>query len=367
MAPLQRMQSAGLILTTEDALIYISPSAGAAFLKLDSLSAMRFLDALYAKLAGRPLALCDANDVDGIASAALFLRRHPNGVVVLAYPTDVQRGRWIKWFRWDFVADLPCPGKAELRADHHKTNKPCAAKEFYDPEAPASAVLALKALGLSGDPIAEEIAEAARQTDTADIRDAAVRDLDLAVRYAAYGEKLAVARALAKAGLKAVHEPGIAQLVERGRRLAALVDKIAEAIPPERILAIYSPVKLPISYRSLAIALQKKGAIYVNIFVRLGRRSYRLYCGADRNSEYDCTAIATALGGGGHKYAAGAVVKAPLLDPEQPLRRFLELASPERLYVLGQCPKINTPCVEVRYDEKGVQTSGEATSAGLTL
>lgn len=323
------------------------------------------MDALYAKLAGRPLALCDANDVDGIASAALFLRRYPKGVVVLAYPTDVQRRRWIRWLRWDFVADLPCPGKAELRADHHKTNKPCAAKEFYDPEAPASAVLALKALGFSGDPIAEEIAEAARQTDTADIKDAAVRDLDIAVRYAAYGEKLMVAKALARVGLKALQEPAIAQLVERGNKLAALVEKIASAVPPERVLAIYSPVKLPISYRSLAIALQKKGAEYVNIFVKLDRRSYRLYCGADRNSKYDCTEIAVALGGGGHKYAAGAVVKAPLLDPEQPLRKFLELTAPEKLYVLGQCPKVNITCIEVRYDEKGVQTSGEATSAEL--
>jgi hypothetical protein len=76
---------------------------------------MRLLDALHAKAAGRPLALCDANDVDGIASAALFLRRHPDGIVVLAYPTDVQRGRWVRWLPWSFVADLPCPGKADLR------------------------------------------------------------------------------------------------------------------------------------------------------------------------------------------------------------------------------------------------------------
>ncbi|AEA11654.1 transcriptional regulator, Fis family [Thermoproteus uzoniensis 768-20] len=328
---------------------------------------MRLLDALYAKIAGRPLALCDANDVDGIASAALFLRRHPDGVVVLAYPTDVQKGRWIKWLRWNFVADLPCPGKADLRADHHVTNKPCAAAEFYDPEAPASAVLALKALGLSGDPVAEEIAEAARQTDTANIVDDAVRDLDLAVRYAKYGEKLLVARALAEKGLKALEDPAIAALVERGRKLAAIVDALAQAIPARKTLAVYSAVKLPISYRSLAIALQKKGAVYVNIFVKLGRGRYRLYCGAERGSGYDCTKIAAAMGGGGHRYAAGAVVKAPLLDPDKPLRAFLELAAPDVLYVIGQCPSnIKTQCVPIRYDEKGVQPNSERTSAELT-
>ncbi|CCC81181.1 hypothetical protein [Thermoproteus tenax] len=310
---------------------------------------MRFLDALKAKAMGSPLALCDANDVDGIGSAALFLRRFPNGVVVLAYPTDVQRGRWLKWFKWDFVADLPCPGKAKLRADHHATNRPCAEREYYDPDAPASAVLALKALGLSGDPIAEQIAEAARQTDTADIRDDAVRDLDAAVRYARYNEKLALIRALAERGLACLKDAAVRPLVERGRQLSSLVAKLAELIPAESSLAVYSPVKLPISYRSLAIALQKKGAIYVNILVRLSRRTYRLYCGAERGSGYDCTKVAVAMGGGGHRYAAGAVAKAPLLDPERPLRLFLELVKPQRLYSIGACPNLDIPCTSVPY------------------
>lgn len=309
---------------------------------------MGFLDAVMAKILRRPLALCDANDVDGIASAALFLRRYPRGVVVLSYPSQVQRKRWYKLFKWDFVADLPCPGKAVVRADHHKTNRPCADKEFYDPEAPASGVLALKALGLEGDPVAQELAEAARQTDTADIRDDAVRDLDLAVRYAEYDEKLYIAKALSRAGLKALSDPKIAELVARGRERATLVFKIADVVPKERELAIYSPVKLPISYRSLATELQRKGVVYVNIFVRLGDRAYRLYCGADRASEYDCTKVATALGGGGHKYAAGAEVKAPLFDKEKPLRQFLEIVKPKVLYVLGKCDNIKYECREIR-------------------
>ncbi|MBP1448720.1 MAG: Fis family transcriptional regulator [Thermoproteus sp.] len=308
---------------------------------------MRLLNALAAKALGRPLALCDANDVDGIASAALFLRRHPNGVVVLAYPAEIQRGGWLRWLKWDFVADLPCPGRAEVRADHHETNKPCARSEFYDPEAPASAVLALKALGLKGDSVAEEIAEAARQTDTADIRDEAVRGLDLAVRYASYDEKIRIIKALSREGLRALGRPEIAALVERGRKYAELVGKIADSLPRERELAIYSPAKLPISYRSLTIEMQRRGSAYVNILVKLGPRKYRLYCGADRGGGYDCTKIARALGGGGHKYAAGAEIKAPLLDGDRPLRLFLDLAKPKVLYVLGPCEGIKVPCKSI--------------------
>ncbi|WP_243675674.1 hypothetical protein [Vulcanisaeta distributa] len=75
----------------------------------------RFLSALWAKLSNRPLALCDSGDVDGITSAALFLRKYPNGVVVLAAPSEVNRSWWIKSLSWTFVADLPCPGKVLIR------------------------------------------------------------------------------------------------------------------------------------------------------------------------------------------------------------------------------------------------------------
>ncbi|WP_243669231.1 hypothetical protein [Vulcanisaeta sp. JCM 16161] len=61
------------------------------------------------------MALCDSGDVDGITSAALFLRKYPNGVVVLAAPSEVYRSWWIKRLFWTFVADLPCPGKVLIR------------------------------------------------------------------------------------------------------------------------------------------------------------------------------------------------------------------------------------------------------------
>jgi len=80
------------------------------------------LRALLAKLRGRPIALCDVGDVDGLASAALFKKRHPEGVVILVGPSDVKKW-WVRAFTWDFVADLPCPGKAKVRADHHVTRR----------------------------------------------------------------------------------------------------------------------------------------------------------------------------------------------------------------------------------------------------
>jgi len=313
---------------------------------------MPLFGVIAAKLAKRPVALCDAGDVDGIASAALFKRRHPNGYVELAGPTDVRRW-WVKLVRWDFVADLPCPGRANIRADHHKTNKPCAEAEFYDPEAPASAVLAARALGLEGDEVAGQLVEAAVQTDTANVTDPKIKLLDLAVRYAGKRQKLVAVEKLAQKGLAAVDEEPLRSMAERGLEKDRLLAQIASSIPAEEMLFIYSPTHLGISYRLLTIELERKGAKFVNILVRRGWRTYRLYCGAHRDGPHDCAEVATRMGGGGHKYAAGALIKAPLLDLEKPLRDLLAALRPPAVYVLGDCNNLKMPCRSIQVMTRG--------------
>ncbi|MCU7787364.1 Fis family transcriptional regulator [Pyrobaculum sp. 3827-6] len=316
---------------------------------------MKVLRALLAKAARRPLALCDVGDVDGLASAALFKRRYPEGVVVLMAPSEVKKW-WVKALTWDFVADLPCPGRAKVRADHHLTNKPCAEVEYYDPGAPAAALLAARALGLDGDAVARELVEAAVQTDTANVTDRRVRLLDLAVRYSGEAEKYAVVDILAKRGLAAVEEEPLKSMAERGLERDGLMRRLAEALPGEEKLFIYSPRRLGISYRALTIELEKKGARFVNILVKRGWRTYRLYCGAHRDSGYNCAELAARLGGGGHKYAAGAVIKAPIYDLTRPIYTLAELVKPEVVYVLGRCEGLKLPCKEVAVMNRG---SGE--------
>ncbi len=292
-----------------------------------------------AKVSGRPLALCDVGDFDGVGSAAVFLRARPSGVVVLAAPNEVKK-RWVRLVTWDFVADLPCPGKAKVRADHHKTNRPCAEREYYDAEAPCAAILAVKAMGLEGDPIAESIAAIAVETDTANIKTEEARLLDAAVRAASYGEKLYIAGVLAREGLNALKDDRVMGLAQRGLRMAEIVADIASRIDVSEAVVLYSPMRLPIPYRQLAIELERRGAALVLILVRRGYRTYRLYCGARRESNYDCTRVAMALGGGGHRYAAGAQYKSPFYRPGEGLARFLGVARDAAppgtpIYVLG--------------------------------
>jgi len=313
---------------------------------------MPLFGVIAAKLAKRPVALCDAGDVDGIASAALFKRRYPNGYVELMGPTDVRRW-WVRLVKWDFVADLPCPGKARIRADHHETNAPCAEVEFYDPDAPASAVLAAEALGLLEDEVAKQLVDAAVQTDTANVTDPKVKLLDLAIRYADRRQKLAAVEKLAQKGLAALEDEPLKSMAERGLEKDRLVAQIASSMPAEETLFIYSPTRLGISYRLLAIELEKRGAKFVNILVRRGWRTYRLYCGAHRDSPYDCAELARRMGGGGHKYAAGALIKAPLLSPGKPLHDLVALLKPRLVYVLGSCNNLKVPCRSVEVMTRG--------------
>jgi hypothetical protein len=307
---------------------------------------LRPLAVLAAKLRGRPVALCDGGDVDGLVCAALFKRAYPNGAVVLGAPSDVRR-LWVRAVPWDFVADLPCPPRARLRADHHKTNAPCAEVEFYDPDAPAAAALAVKALGLEGDPLAQQLVDAAVQADTASVTDRRVWMLDLAIRYASYGERLAAVELLARKGLSALDEGPLASTARRGLERHEIVRKIVERIPPDEALLVYSPRSLGVSYRLMVLELERRGSKFVNVLVRRGLVSYRLYCGAHRNSGYDCAELAARFGGGGHRYAAGATIRAPLLRRHKPLHDLFEAVRPRAVYVLGACSGLKLPCMSV--------------------
>ncbi|WP_243665752.1 hypothetical protein [Vulcanisaeta sp. JCM 16159] len=212
------------------------------------------------------------------------------------------------------------PGKVLIRADHHRTNKPCAKVEFYDPEAPCSALMAMKALDLENDLIANNLVKVAIETDTANITSEEAERLDLAVRFASYPEKIFIVKNLAINGLQSLNNSRIGRLIERGYRAKRLMLEIADKIPIKDVVNIYSSIDLGISYRQLTIELQHRGAKMVNILLRLSRRTFRYYCGADRDSPYDCTQVATKLGGGGHKYASGAQYKSPFFNQVRVLR-----------------------------------------------
>ncbi|OYT31318.1 MAG: Fis family transcriptional regulator [Thermofilum sp. ex4484_79] len=269
----------------------------------------RAIHILYGLLSKKPLALCDAGDLDGIGSATLFKIKYPNGIIILAYPNEIKKNFLLRKIYWDFVADLPCPGKAKIRVDHHETNTPCAEKEFFDPKAPASTVLALKALGLEDNEQAKLIAKYAVETDTANVVSDEARMLDAAVKGSNYKDRVYLAEKLASIGLKVFEDPKIRKSIEKYREVRRMTEEIAEKIPIAKEIIIVFTKDLGLSYRYLSILLERKGAEFTFIIVPKKYFVIRIYAGAKPNSNYDSSLIATKLGGGGHQYAAGATIR----------------------------------------------------------
>lgn len=265
---------------------------------------------VYGMASRRPLALSDINDVDGIVSATLFKRRYPQGVVVLAYPPEVKNSPILRRVKWEFVADLPCPGRAKMRADHHETNKPCAEQEFYDPSAPASALLALKGLGLESDDISEKLVKIAIETDTARIETEEAMLLDAAVKGAGYLGKLYLVENLAKRGLSVLGDERVKKWIERYNEVKRRTEEVARLLPVHDETLILFEKDLHLSYRYLSILLERRGAKFTFIIVPKPFFMYRIYAGARKESRFDSSIIARRLGGGGHKYAAGASFRA---------------------------------------------------------
>ncbi|MCD6458832.1 MAG: Fis family transcriptional regulator [Thermoproteales archaeon] len=270
----------------------------------------RLLQALKAKILGKKLALSHEEDADGIVSAALFLRKYPEAILVLGRPQEIRRDKlnWINLFTWDFVADLPCPKKAKIRVDHHKTNTPCAEIEYYDPEAPCAAILALKALKLENDPEMVRLVKLAIQTDTANIKEDDAWDLNDAVKGAGYKGRLWLAQALAREGLSALKNDRVKKWIEKNRRRREKTEKIAALINVKEITLIEFEKDIDISYRGLCAILEKRGAKFMTVIVPKDG-VYRPYIGASKDSTFDASIVATRLGGGGHKVAAGARVE----------------------------------------------------------
>ncbi|MCC6039328.1 MAG: DHHA1 domain-containing protein [Thermofilum sp.] len=297
-------------------------------------SALRVLYVVAAKLLRRKLGLADAGDPDGVVSAALFKRRYPSGLVVLAYPSSVQRNPLYRLVKWDFVADLPCPGRVRVYADHHVTNRPCAEKSFHDPSAPAAALLALEALGLSGDPEARRLAELAVETDTASITSREAELLEAAVKGASYLEKLRLVNSLARMGVRALEETAARLAAERYSERKRRTEEFLEKLPPERVIVVFFERDLGLSHRYLTILLERRGSEFAALIVPRNPFTYRVYLGAQRGSSFDASLLAKALGGGGHAFAAGAMVRG--LGPARVRERILALL--REIYRLDSVP-----------------------------
>ncbi|MEM2213736.1 MAG: DHHA1 domain-containing protein [Candidatus Nezhaarchaeales archaeon] len=268
------------------------------------------LSLIWAKLIGKKTCLSHSSDADGIVCASLFLRYvRGDGLVVLAEPFEIQRGSWINMFKWDYVLDLPCPPKASVFIDHHKTNKPNPnVKEvFHDPSSPSAAALALKAFKLEDDPTALKLVELANECDTANIVSSDAWNLNDAVKGSPRRKRVKLAKLLSELGLEALKLPEFQKWILHNKERRERTRLLAEKIPIEDNVFVKLDNEEDISPRNLMITLEKRG-VKVTCVITSKNGKYKIHLGSREDSGVDCSKIASKLGGGGHKYAAGATV-----------------------------------------------------------
>jgi len=299
------------------------------------------------KLIGRKLVMSHVEDADGIASAAIALRKYRNALLYLTTPAHLNKAgkySWINLIGWDIVCDLPCPARTFLWVDHHKTNVSRAKKAFHDPEAPCAAILLLKALNLEEDPIARKLAELAVQTDTANITTQEAWDLNDAVKGSPTHEREWLAKQLALKGLEALKDSKVAYWIRRNREVRERTFNLAEKLDPYPVMIVVFPEQTErFSHRALILNLEKKGARVVAVLMSRNGVKWRVSLGRG-DEEIDCSEYAAKLGGGGHPAAAGATVRMSL---NELIEKLLEMFPRDKVAIYQVDSKLEVASLKI--------------------
>lgn len=266
--------------------------------------------------------LTHGEDVDGVACAALLLRRFPNAVVDVAIPKRDLSGSY------DVVADLPLPRMLEARlwVDHHSSTieEGRCEEKIYDPTAPSAAGLLAGYLGLAGD----ELAAIADRADSASYLSESPKelggsydpawDVNDAVKSITSKERFVeLARVLASRGVAGVKE-AFGEEISFTRRLRRAAERVV------REVSGLAGVERPDSYIIIVPPMERGGSTFSGHMVfslyRMGAKASAVFYGQKPGREgcwinvargfegLDASAIAEKYGGGGHRSSAGAPI-----------------------------------------------------------
>ncbi|MDP7081082.1 MAG: DHHA1 domain-containing protein [Candidatus Undinarchaeales archaeon] len=259
-------------------------------------------------------------DFDGLASAALVSMATSIDDVVFTRPDTVDEVAE----EGDIVVDLPYTPKASVWLDHHASQTGRVQGITYegelDPTAPCAAVVVARYYELAG-PRVDRILELARATDQFRMELPDVRRLTFALEYRQDSRFLLhILRLVRDEGMDAVFTD--ATFLKRLRRfteereaptLKLLENGDCVTVCDGRIALVDVPDRKRYSSKVAELALYEQGIdLVITVTTHTdGRGRLSFGTNPDRDVPFDCSRVASALGGGGHPYAAGAS-----FDPE---------------------------------------------------
>ncbi len=276
-----------------------------------------------------------ASDVDGVASAALFLIKYPNVKIDFLKIGDL---RFVQDIEYDYIVDLPKTANAKVNIDHHLSNYQNLKKkgmlkhtDVVDPKAPSAATLVIKYLDLEDNKIAQEIVKMAEKADTGN-HDKNLIKLDLVIKcFNGDQEKLyKLAKIMAEKGKKVLKDPWVKSEWKRiephykkGEKISKEIAKICKKGKIKNAIVDLKSGFPRIAFGSIAHQFLKNGGEVIAVVNRMteednlcppaqkreqepqAKFSFRV----NKNIEYDVRRIAEKLNGGGHIKASGGRVK----------------------------------------------------------
>ena len=256
-------------------------------------------------------------DIDGIASLALILKVYPDVQVIFSRPADIKR----VMMYIDIVLDLPKPRNCGICIDHHESNYRelmkrgmLTDKDLVDPKAPSAACLVAKYFGLNDD-VAREIVDMANKADTGRFDEELVKlDLFIKTNISDKSELIWLAKKLSELG-KAIFDDEeyreklkkLGPVIEKSRKVVEIAKSLAER---GLKFAIFDATRVPyaISRAPASVFVKNGGFVAISFYIEpdTGRRKVSIRVG-----EYDFKAneFASRFGGGGHRKAAGVVLR----------------------------------------------------------
>ena len=261
---------------------------------------------------------CD--DIDGIAAAALILRIYPDAEI--RFLTVDQAKKTLENF--DIVIDLPKPINAKINIDHHETNlerlvneNRLSPNDLVDPNAPSSTSLVAKYFDLN-DEISKQLVELANKADTGNLSGETLI-LDKIIKYYVTDEKMLrkIAEVLATKGKDFLDDQFMKEVWEKIKRVVdekkRLLDEKLKEVKRAKVKYLIAVLPTTFPYfiaKDLAYEFLKMGGNAVAVFYKdphtgKDRVSIRVGEGCD----IDARKLAEEIGGGGHKKAAGAIIR----------------------------------------------------------
>ncbi len=257
------------------------------------------------------------DDIDGIACAALFLRKFPNAEIKFLSVDEAKRTSEI----FDYIADLPKSPNAKINIDHHESNlerlrkeKKLSPNDYIDPSSPSAAHLVAEYLGLRDD-ISKQIVEMADRADRGKLNGELYK-LDKLIKLYVRDQKMLrkLAEILASKGANFSSDPVFQalwsklerELVESEKRINKVLERLKKS--GAKYALVLQNDSIPyfmakdIAYKFLELGGHAIAVFYRDPNTGLHRVSIRI----GEKCEIVANKITEKLGGGGHRKAAGA-------------------------------------------------------------